>query len=538
MIGRPTKRSFFQKVFHKQSLIDRLAEENKQLDILIFRQDKLISLYQQALPFFRVKSNLYAYWTSLGIVALTTVVGYFLEPFIGYKTVGDLFLAVILILSLFFGLGPVLLAAALSALSWDFLFIPPTLNFFIHDPADFLHLVFYFITAIVVGILNTRIREYDQFLFKRKEKIENLYEVMKEIAKSTNFQYLRLNVGGKLKALFGGEFDILIKGIDRELIFDSSLPILSEQTDHAAAIWCAEKGKETGFSTDTLPSAKGFYVPIKFSNTPIGLLIFYSKTPHTLSIDEKNFLQTVADQLGIYLERYVFEERVQNQNYLRQVEKLHAAIFRSLTKGFYAPLEKIQTFAQKLKQIARNKEETDLAEQMDDSSKNLKMIVENILMISQLESGFIEFEKGKHSIKKLIDEVIAESASFTEEHPLKVHLPSNDLMIDCDFKLLKIALKNVLINAAEYSPPKSPIEIEVKPTDNEFKISVLDEGPGIPKEYLPFIFEKFYRVPGAKFEGIGLGLSIVRSIIELHNGKLEVINREKQGTEFSLILSL
>lgn len=535
VIGRPAERSFFQKFFHT-SLVDRLEEENKQMDILILRQDQLVSLYKRAIPTLSFTSSYLSYWIVLGTGFFITLLGYFLAPWVGYKGVGYVFLMVILLLSLFVGQGPILLAATLSALSWDYLFIPPVFNLIIKDPNDIVLVVIYFFTALIVGVLNTRIRQRDLFLSRREEKIEHLYEIMQEIAKSPNFQYLRLNVNAKLKSLFGGEFDILVKGTDNQLIVDNQIPLLNGETDRAAALWCYRKGKMAGWSTDTLPSAKALYFPIKFSKNPLGVLIYYPKNQQTLSMDEINFLQTVSEQLGIYLERYVFEEHVQNQNYLRQVEKLYNAIFRSLSKGFYAPLEKMSSINQKFKQIAHNQEEKELTQEMDQAGKNLKMIVENILIIAQLESGFVQFEKQKHSIKSLIEEALQEVKSLINSHPIDMKLPEQDLFFDFDIKLMKIAFKNVLINAMEYSPANTPVDIEVQIFETEFQISVKDAGPGIPKEMIPFLFEKFYRLPGSKLEGIGLGLTIVKAVIDLHQGQLEVKNRDEKGTEVVLIL--
>jgi two-component system sensor histidine kinase KdpD len=535
VIGRPAERSFFQTLFRK-SMIERLEEENKQMDILILRQDKLVSIYKKTLPTYQFTSPALCYAIVLGVGFLITLLSYALNPLIGYKTVGFIFLVGILILSLFVEQGPILLAATLSALSWDYLFIPPIFDFKIKDLNDVVLVIIYFFAAIIVGILNTRIREKDLFLYRREEKLENLYEIMREISKSANFQYLHLNVTSKLKSLFGGEFDILIKGGDQQLVFDAQMSILNQETDHAAALWCFRTGKVAGWSTDTLPSAKAIYFPIKFSKIPLGVLMYYSKTQKPLSSDERDFLQNVTDQLGIYLERYIFEEHVQNQNYTRQIEKLYNAIFRSVSKGFYLPLEKIFSINERLKQMVHHPEEKLLAQEMDQAGKNIKLIVDNILTISQLESGFVQFDKQKYSIKSLIDQSIQDVKSLLNDHPISVHLPEQDLFLDFDFNLMKIALNNLLINAIEYSPANKPIVLTVEIGEKEFKLSVKDEGPGIPNDMIPFIFEKFYRLPGSKVEGIGLGLTVVKAVVEVHQGRMEVQSHQDKGTEFSLIL--
>ena len=480
MIGRPATRSLFHRIFHT-SFIDRLVDENKQMDILILRQDKLVSVYHRTIriPELRMTSSFFSYCVVLGFGFFATLFGYFLSPLIGYKAVGDIFLMGILLLSLFVGKGPILLAATLSALSWDYLFIPPVFNVVIKDPNDSALVLLYFFTALVLGVLNSRIRERDHFLFKREKKIEHLYGVMQEIAKSPNLQYLRINVGAKLKTLFGGVFDVLVKGGDDQLLFDSQLTILSEETDRAAALWAFRNGRVAGWSTDTLPSAKGLYFPIQYSKANLGILVYFSKEQRSLSQDDQNILQTVTEQLGIYLERYVFEVRVQSQNYMRQVEKLHNAIFRSFSKGFFVPLEKIFSVNQKFKEIVHNDEEKKFVEEIDRACNNLKMIVENLLTISQLESGFIQFEKKKESIKMLVEEAMKEVQSLTFDRPINIHFCDEDLFLDFNFKLMKIALKNLLINAIEYSEVNSPVEITIEELETEIKISVLDQGIGI-----------------------------------------------------------
>ncbi len=537
VIGRPRPRSKILSFFHT-SLLDRLAEENKQMDILILRQDKLVSLYKQIIPNISFTSSYRSYWVVFIFGFFVTLLGYVLKPMIGYKAVGDIFLVGILILSLFVGIGPTLLAAALSALSWDFLFIPPQYNFIIKDVNDLVLLIIYFFTALIAGYLNSRIRQRDVFLHQRGEKIEHLYEIMQQIARSPNLQYLRLNVITKLKALFSGEFEILVKGGDNQLVFDSQLKVLNDETERAAAAWSYRNGKLAGWSTDTLPAAKAIFFPIQFSKISLGILVFFPKdAQQVLSLDEQNFLTNVTEQLGIYLERYVFEEKIQNQNYMRQVEKLHNAIFRSLSKGFYTPLEKIGSLNQTFKNVAHNPEEQKLADEINLASNNLRFIVDNILIISQLESGFIQFEKKKEPIRLLIEETIKDVKTLISDRTIEGETLSEEMFFEFNYKLLKIALKNIVVNACEYSPVKSLVKIQASETETEFVISVTDQGLGIEQEIMPFIFDKFYRASGAKFEGIGLGLTIVKSIVDLHQGHLQVANREAGGgTVVSILL--
>lgn len=537
VVGRPTKRWSIKSLL-KKSFIDRLEEENKSVDILILRQDKIFGIYQQALFPYQFSSPLHTYGLAFATVILLTILSYFITSWVGYKAVGLIYLIGILTLSFFIGQGPSLFAAVLSAFSWDFFFIPPIWALGTLDFEDIITVIIYFCIAAIMGTLNSRIREQELLLYKREGNLENLVEIMQEITKSTNYQYLRMNVTSRLEKIFNGSFDILAKDTENRLIFDSQMPILHSEKEQAVALWSFQHGKIAGWSTDTLPSSEAIYFPIKFSKATIGILAYNPKDKRPLSMDEMNLIQTVTEQLGIYLERYIFEQRVQSQDYRRQVEKLHHAIFRSLSRGFYKPLDNIVNLTNQLKKADVDPHVQRLLEEIDHSNKNLKIIIDNILAISQLESGFVHFEKQRHSVKELIDQCVSQTFSLIDEHPIKVELPEQSLFFAFDDHLMQLALTNLIINAMEYSSANKPVLIKAEALDREVKLSVVDQGSGIPKDLLPFIFEKFYRIPGGTQEGTGLGLAIVKAVVDIHQGRIEVHNRESGGTEFSLFFPI
>lgn len=536
VIGRTGESKGFFSLF-KKSLLEKLEQSNKNIDIVVLRTESSDDELAPVAPIKKAtfKASLSAYLITIVVGLFLTLIGYFVAPLFGYKSVGYIFLAGILGLSFCVGKGPILLAAVLSALSWDFLFIPPIFHPTISSPEDIALVITYFIIALVMGTLTTRLREKDHYMSQREEKTENLYEIMKEIAKSTDLQQLCSNVIHKLKTLFHADFDILTKDTENQLNLNSKLEIFNQEKEHAAALWTFRNGKISGWSTDTLPSAEALYFPIKFSKEPMGVLIYYPKKSTLLSLDEMNFLQTVTEQLGVYLERYLFEEKVRSQDYSRQVEKLHGAIFKSLTKGVYAPLEKIITASKTLKKIADNKEEKILSEEVDSASQNLKVVVDNNFVLSQFQSGILRLEKGRHSVKQLIDDAIRSLHLESEGRDIHIRLSDNDLKLDFDYDLLKLALSNILINAVFYSPAFKPISIEVNALDAEASLSVVDEGPGIPEEILDELSNKFHSNTKPE-EMIGLGLMVVKSIVILHNGRISITDNNKHGTVFSIIL--
>lgn len=536
IVGRPPNKRWglfnrFQKTF-----LERLENENKQINILILRQDPITSLYQKTLPKLKIVFS-WCYRLAFLIVAVSTILGYLLEPFIGHQFVGLLFLIGIMLITFFADFGPILLTAIASAFAWDFFFLSPRYTLKIPELADWPLLIVYFLTVFVMGRITSNQRKQESFLRRREEQLERLYETEKEIVNAKSIQSLRLNLISRLQAIFPGQCDVLIQDEDNQLVLESPLTLLQQDKEKAAAIWVFQNGKLAGWTTDTLPSSEGIYFPISFSTSPVGVLVYHPRGSRPLSLDEINFLQTIAQQLGSFLERHILDEKLAKQDYTRQIEKIHQAIFRSLNRSFYGPLEEMLQISGDLQDTTKDPQVQLLLKKIETLQFKLKLIVNNIIAIAKLESGFVHFVKKEHHIQKLIDDALKEVDVYTHDRLVNLQIQTHPSFLSFDYEWLKVALDNLLINACEYSPPKSPISISVEAFEKEFRLTVTDEGAGIPKELLPLIFEKFYRVPGTS-TGMGLGLAIVKRVVEIHQGKIEVEKYEKDGTAVTLILPM
>lgn len=301
MVGRSHRKKFNFKRLFNGSFFDPLERENRYIDVLIHR-DKYSHLKKSILPELSIPWK--SFFTTLIFFAAVTLLGFLIDPIFGYKSFGFIFLPGILVLSFFVCRGTIILASILSALCWKLLFIPPIFTFKFSDYEDFTLLIIYFIVAVITGSWISRMTEKGKFLEEREEKIENLYEVAREIANANDFQTLRYNVNKKLEKIFLGNFDILIKNQDNELNLESKQPFLLEEKEKTTARWVFQHGKVAGWSTNTLPSANGLYFPIKVAKLTLGVLVYFPKKETPLLMEEIDFLQTVAQQLGIYLRRY------------------------------------------------------------------------------------------------------------------------------------------------------------------------------------------------------------------------------------------
>ena len=537
LVGRSPKKKISN--FFTKTLSEELEENNPDISILVLRNNPLVSLFERTL---RTQSVPKVRWKEYGTVLIVgagfSLLGYWMAPFIGYKSVGYIYLLGILGLSFFVGRGPIFLAAFLSAISWDVLFISPEYRLGVVDSEDIILLLIYFLTAATVGFLNSRLQEQDRFLQVREERAHQLLEAEKVILESTDKETLRLSLCAFLEKNFSGKFDLLFLNPEGTLNLTSHLANFKDQKEQATAVWAFQKGKIVGKFTDTLPSAKMTYFPILFSKKVLGILLYEAEEEHTLSSQESTFLQTVCQHLYSYLERYQMTEKALVQRYVAQTEKLHTAIFRSVSKGFYRPLERLDAITIKLSQVLTGSNLEAFAKETNLALYSLKFAVDNVLIMAEIESGFVNISKELQKIDAVLQECIEQLSPFFEKRSVEKKVSSPEILISFDMRLMRLAIKNLLMNAIENSPIESSILIEVSFRRQECIISFLDEGSGIPSDVLPQAFEKFYRIPGSRSKGIGLGLTVVKEILEIHQGKINVHNRQPHGTIVSIILPM
>ncbi len=539
IIGRSESRSLPKK-FLVRSLIDDLEKNMDQVDIVILREDPISGIYKKVFSG-TTKGSKYPFWISVASFVSTLFFGYLLTPIIGYKTVSFIFLVGALILSMTVGLSSIFLAVALAMGIWYFLLISgpqlilEPLAIYIQNLENVALLAIYFFTIIIAGGLTTRIRKQDAFLQQREEKIGQLYEILREIDRSKNISELHENVTAKLQTLFSGEFDIITTGRDNQLILKSKLPFFKEEREQSAAIWSFRNRKMAGWSTDTLPAAAAIYFPIYSNQIPIGVLVYhpYQKTP--LTIEQINFLQTVTDHLGLYLEKDINENIAKEFKEEQRIEKLYKSIHKSIVNEITVPAGTITDVVNTLKQKPLSPDVMQLFTEIELANQVLRIAIENILTMSVLESELVKIDIQLQPIKKLILESLEVVKQIKTDREIKVVLPEEDLFFYFDYHLLRIALSNLLLNSMRCFPKEVPIQVEVQASDQEYEIAVVNNPIGKIEDLLSTIFETYYMAKTSDHD-LGLELNIVKTVAKIHGGRVEVKERDGKAIVFSIIL--
>ncbi len=543
ILGRPTRR-WIRDFLEGGSLLDRLVRESGDFDVHVIRQrspHKILKLPRRSTFPFHAKFA--HYWNVSLLISVVAAVNGALLPLIGYRAVGFIFLMAVLTISLFFSMGPILFAAALSVLIWDYFFIPPQMTFYIREKEDLIMCAMYFVAAITSGVLTSRIRQREKLLREREARSILLYETVSDIVKAGNRAEFIQSITDRVGRLLDGECAVLIQtktgGFDQESA--KTFPLALDEKEMAVANWSLRSNKAAGWSTDTLSEANALYIPLSGREAPIGVLAFQPKNRKDTSKDIENLLPTVARQLGISIERELFEEGARESQRLQESEQIHQTLLNSVSHELRTPLTAIIGAANAVaKDLASSKDPhaKDLIDQLIGSSERLNMVIENLLDMTRLSGGMMKLNIEWHDVEDVIGVVRKKLTRFSKHHRIHTQIDPHLGLVEMDFRLLQHVLFNVLHNAIVYSPSDSEIVIKTWAEGRSVLLSVEDEGPGVPEASLEKIFEKFYRSPGTPAGGTGLGLAIAKSIVELHGGRIRAENRPGGGLKMVIELPL
>ena len=308
------------------------------------------------------------------------------------------------------------------------------------------------------------------------------------------------------------------------------------------ARWTYENRQRAGASTHHFPQAKCLYLAIRSGNNVYGV-IGIPLQKETLDSFEYSILLSVINECALAMENAQNAMEKEKNAVIAKNEQLRADLLRAISHDLRTPLcsisgnaDMLLSNSERLDEATKHQIYTDIY----DDSEWLIGVVENLLSITRLNDGRLKFKFSD----QLLDEVIAESL----RHISRKH-DDYRIVSDCeelvlarmDVRLIIQVLVNLIDNAIKYTPPGTVICIQGTKTDGKAQISVKDNGPGIPDEMKPHIFQMFYTgktTVADSHRSLGLGLALCHSIIEAHDGTLILTDHDPHGCNFTFTLPL
>ncbi|MDI3481282.1 MAG: two-component system, OmpR family, sensor histidine kinase ResE [Tepidanaerobacteraceae bacterium] len=222
----------------------------------------------------------------------------------------------------------------------------------------------------------------------------------------------------------------------------------------------------------------------------------------------------------------------------RKLEHLRREFVGNVSHELRTPLSYLQGYTEALLDgmVEDPEEKKKYLNIILEETLRLRRLVNDLLDLSQIESGHLNLKKDKISLKNLIERVVKKLAPLSQKKGINIYTEYEDIpLIKADEDRIEQVMINLIDNAMRYAEDNGEIRIKVKKGENGVVVSVKDRGPGIPEEELPFIWERFYKVDKSrarKTGGTGLGLAIVKNIIEAHGGRVWAKNCPEGGTGF------
>ena len=247
-------------------------------------------------------------------------------------------------------------------------------------------------------------------------------------------------------------------------------------------------------------------------------------------------LETLAEQTATALDRASLAREMVSARSAAETERVRNTLLASISHDFRTPLASILGSATSLLEYGDKldaKAQKDLLGQIKTEAEGLEDMVRNLLAMTRIDAGALELHRDWVDLRELAERVANAARRRGAEQQIEVRLADGLPLVKADARLIEQALGNVVGNAIAHTPPEAHILIDAEVARHAVIVRVTDDGPGIPKDMLPHIFEKFVRSgdPGLADggEGTGLGLAIAKGIMDAHGGSVAVESPVTQG---------
>jgi len=535
IVGKPRVRNILS-MFRLDRFVRRLIRFSGNIDVYILGSDS------QAKDYFKKKASVPSFTSSIRqyltvslFIILSSVICFIIQAYIGYQVVSFILLFLVSILALFYGTGPILLAATLSALIWDYFFIPPAFTLNIEKPLDMLMLLMFFIIALLNGILTSRIRNQEKKIRVREERTNALYQLTGELSMTSGIEEVTKTARNYIKKYFNLDCAIILKNernvLNNNVWHDPNMELT--ENDLSIAAWVFKHSSKAGKHTDTLPSGKYTFYPLTGINENMGVIAV--ELPHVFTHGEEQFWNTFISQISSNFEREFLRNTAKNAYILNESDKLYKTLFNSISHELRIPVTTIMGASDTLlSQSYPEETRLKLYSEINTASVRLNRLIENLLNMSRLESGRITPHPDWCDVHDLANSIADSLKQELQPFKLSTIIPADMPLVNIDFGLIEQVLHNLILNATQNAPAGTRIRLKFFYDNGFLTMMVMDRGNGFPESELSSVFNKFYRGKDAKAGGTGLGLSIVKGFVEANKGTVIAGNRQNGGAIFTI----
>jgi two-component system sensor histidine kinase KdpD len=486
-----------------------------------------------------------AFVWSTAVVAITLALGFGLSTLTVLPNLSLIFLLAVFTCAVGFGVWPAVYASGLSFLAMNFFFVEPLYTFSIAEPHELLSLIIFLVVSISSAALAGRVREQVRLSAQRVRALRRLYEFTRKLSSQANADGVADAAAAELHATLARPATVLIDDGNGELVLHASWPPVDDLDAGAmtAGRWAFTHGEAAGHDTTTLPTVPWRFLPLSAQRGRVGAIgVGCPQNASTLDQESLAQLDAIAEQTAAALERVSLTRETVSARSAVETERVRNTLLASVSHDFRTPLASILGSATSLIDYADKLDagaQRDLLFQIKQEAEDLDDMVRNLLAVTRIDAGALELRWDWVDVAEVLNRVAASARRRYSPAPnLLVDLPDDLPLIRADPGLLEQSVMNVVANAIEHTPQGTSIELTAQATQTKLHIVVTDNGPGIPADLLPRLFDRFSRSPTSKTQGVGLGLAIAKGIVEAHQGSIAASSpvRARAGTRIELTL--
>ncbi len=441
-----------------------------------------------------------------------------------------------------------IISAAASVVIFNYLFTEPLFYFQVYDPGYMVTFVIMFIAAFITGTLASRLKEYARQSSKKAFRTQILLDTNRLLGQEDNKGKILEVTGAQLLKLTGrtiliypvkdgvlGEPGALVPELEEQALLTEpkTVPVPSEK-DNEIASWAFREGKHAGTWTENFPEAGYLFLPVRTHGNSYGVFAI-SRDKKELNSFTHSICDSIIGECALAMENEYSERAREEAAASMKNEQLRTTLLRSISHDLRTPLTTIYGNADNLLSDSdRMDEETKkrIYRDIREDSYWLISVVQNLLSVTRLENEEMVLNRDIELIDDVIREALLHSDRGVGKRTVIFEGSEENLFVEADASLISQVIINLVNNAIKYTPDGSKILIETSQVEQDVMVSVTDNGPGVDEKELPKLFDLFYmgKETGADSRrGLGLGLGVCQSIIEVHGGSIHAQNVEPHG---------
>lgn len=466
----------------------------------------------------------------LGMNIITTIAAYLIR-YIGFSEVN---LVVIYILSVLvtsyytkdyvYGI----IASVLAMLSFNFFFTAPLYTLKVEDPNYIFTFMVMLLSSVFTSALTSSLIQNRELAVDREAKAHILYQIASSLAKTSEVQNVAVVSVKYLANLFMCPVSCIL--IDGEEKVARKVTALNDEegTTHA------------DFEKEDIPAEleKAESFPILVHDRTIGFILL---PPTFREMKESNrfLLDSIIMQITFAMERELLASEKESVRAEVERERFKSNLLRAISHDLRTPLTRITGASEMLQHILKEEKSLGLAQGIHEDSSWLTRLVENILNLTKIQEGKLSINIQTEAVEEILAEAIHRASKYYPAYKVQTEIPDEVVFLPMDGRLIVQVLINLIMNSIEHTTPAHEIRVTVRVEGEKVWFEVYNNGSSIDEADLPGIFEMFHVTTSSRTDskqGIGLGLAICRTIVNLHRGEIFAENNPEGGTTFKFYL--